>query len=158
MILLGLLWSSKIVIPVKDATKQDWNAQSFWFEPWGVSGVHKGIDIFAATGTPLLATTDGFVVYKGTLGIGGKVIAVLGPKWRIHYYAHLHKQDVALGDFVKAGEPIGEVGSSGNARGKAPHVHYAIVSLLPYIWRWDLSTQGWKKIFYLNPSELLVSY
>ena len=34
-------------IPVAGASARDWNPRTFWFEPWGRSGVHKGIDIFA---------------------------------------------------------------------------------------------------------------
>ena len=42
----GLLIPERAVIPVEGATPRDWNAKSFWYEPWGISGVHKGIDIF----------------------------------------------------------------------------------------------------------------
>lgn len=68
------------VIPVKGAAVGDWNAKSFWFEPWGKSGVHKGIDIFGKINTPIIATTYGVVVFAGELPLGGKVVAVLGPK------------------------------------------------------------------------------
>jgi peptidoglycan LD-endopeptidase LytH len=38
-------------IPVQGASSKDWHRQTFWFEPWGRSGVHKGIDIFGRRGT-----------------------------------------------------------------------------------------------------------
>ncbi len=145
------------VIPVKGGKATDWNHKTFWYEPWGKSGVHKGIDIFARKGTELLSATNGVVIYKGTLGIGGNVIAVLGPKWRIHYFAHLESSSVETGEFVSSSQSIGKIGDSGNAKGKPAHVHYSIITIFPYLWRWDNSTQGWKKIFFLNPSNKLLS-
>ena len=153
---LGFLLPQRLVMPVKGATTHDWNHRSFWYEPWGKSGVHKGIDIFAKKGTTLLASTDGIVIFKGKLALGGNVIALLGAKWRVHYYAHLKSSSASLGQFVTASEPIGLVGDSGNAKGKQPHLHYSILTLFPYVWRADGSTQGWKKMFYLNPSTLLL--
>ncbi|HEB59025.1 MAG TPA: M23 family peptidase, partial [Gammaproteobacteria bacterium] len=35
--------------------------------------------------------------------------------------------------------------------------HYSILTLIPYPWRWDASPQGWKKMFYLDPSIRLLS-
>ena len=89
--------------------------------------------------------------------MGGKVIAVLGPKWRIHYYAHLSSIDTRFGALVSMGETIGAVGDTGNAAGKPPHLHYAVVTLIPYPWRWDGSTQGWKKMFFLDPGKVLMA-
>jgi len=144
-------------IPVQDATVKDWNAKSFWFEPWGKSGVHKGIDIFGKMNTPVLATTYGVVLFSGDLALGGKVVAVLGPKWRLHYYAHLSSDSVLIGEPVWPGKKIARMGDSGNAKGKPPHVHYAVVTLVPYVWRADASSQGWKKMFYLNPAAVLTN-
>jgi len=156
VILAGFILPEKLVIPVEGASAQDWNHQTFWYEPWGRSGVHKGIDIFSNAGSPVISSTYGVVVFKGKIRLGGNVIAVLGPKWRVHYYAHLKDFNVTAGSIVKKSEPIGSVGNSGNAKGKPPHLHYSIISLLPYLWRWDTTTQGWKKIFILNPSEKLL--
>jgi len=155
LIVIGFLLPENLIIPVQGATTRDWNHKTFWYEPWGKSGVHKGIDIFAKKGTPLLSATSGVVVYTGKFGIGGNVIIVLGAKWKIHYYAHLKSKNVSVGEFVSTSQKIGTIGNSGNAKGKPAHVHYSIVTLFPYVWRWDNSTQGWKKIFYLNPSEIL---
>jgi murein DD-endopeptidase MepM/ murein hydrolase activator NlpD len=157
ILLLGFTLPEKLVIPVKDATPQDWNHDTFWFSPWGKSGVHKGIDIFSSIGTPLLASTYGIVLYTGQLGIGGNVVIILGPKWRIHYYAHLQSINTSVGALVGGSQPIGTVGDSGNAKGKPPHLHYTILTVVPYPWRWDNSPQGWKKMFFLNPSERLLA-
>lgn len=152
----GLLTPERLRIPVVGATPQDWHPKSFWFEPWGVSGVHKGIDIFAPSGRPVRAASAGLVLYRGEFGLGGKVVAVLGPKWRVHYYAHLLRIDETVPFFVTAGRPLGEVGRSGNAAGKPPHLHYSIVSLLPMPRRFSRTeTQGWQKMFYLDPGSLL---
>jgi hypothetical protein len=62
-----LVWRASQTIPVEGATVADWNRDTFWHHPWGRSGVHKGIDIFAKEGTPVLAATGGVVLYAGTL-------------------------------------------------------------------------------------------
>ena len=90
---LGFVWPDDACIPVAGASARDWNAASFWYEPWGRSGVHKGIDVFAPEGRPVIAAVAGVVIYQGQLGMGGNVLAVLGPTWRVHYYAHLANND-----------------------------------------------------------------
>lgn len=156
VMLLPMLSSGNLVIPVQDATFRDWNANSFWHYPWGVSGTHKGIDIFAPQGKPVLAAGGGLVVYSGQISLGGNVVLVLGAKWRFHYYAHLQSATVTTGQWVWQGNQLGLVGNTGNAAGKPPHLHYSVASLLPHWWRWDNEPQGWLKMFYLNPHELLL--
>lgn len=156
IIVLGTLIPENLVIPVKGASANDWNHKTFWFEPWGSSGVHKGIDIFGKKGTPVLASTSGFVVFSGTFRKGGNAVAILGPKWRIHYFSHLESYSVKKGDYVSTSDEIGKLGDTGNARGKQPHVHYSILSLIPIPWLATMESQGWKKMFYLNPHEKLV--
>ncbi|WXL24282.1 M23 family metallopeptidase [Ectopseudomonas mendocina] len=154
---IGYLIPERVKIPVQGATQADWNLKSFWFEPWGASGVHKGIDIFGKLDTPVLSTTDGLVLYSGELSMGGKVVLVLGPKWRLHYYAHLNSISTSAFSLVSSGEQIATLGDSGNAKGKAPHLHYSIVRLIPAPLSADGSTQGYKKAFYLDPSAYLIN-
>jgi murein DD-endopeptidase MepM/ murein hydrolase activator NlpD len=154
--MIGMFIPEERVIPVYGATTNDWNHDTFWYEPWGSSVVHKGIDIFGKKGTPAISSTKGLVIYTGTLNKGGNVVAILGPKWRIHYYAHLESYSVSPGDFVLAGSVFGNLGDSGNAQGKQPHIHYSILSLVPIPWLVTTETQGWKKMFFLNPHERLV--
>lgn len=151
VLLLGFAPSDRLVLPVKGASSGDWNAKSFWFSPWGKSGVHRGIDIFAKEGTPVLAASSGIVVQSGTNANGGNVVSILGPKWRIHYYAHLKSVAVRNGDFVTKGAEVGTVGTTGNAVGKPPHLHYAIITQIPHLWEWRRGKYGFDRMFYLDP-------
>ncbi len=88
---------------------------------------HKAIDIFAPRNTPVRATIDGYVCCRGLRGLGGKTISIIGPGGHRHYYAHLEAwAGFEDGDFVEAGDILGYVGNSGNARGGPTHLHYAI--------------------------------
>lgn len=141
--------------PVRGASAKDWNPDSFWHPHWGKSGVHKGIDIFAKRGTPVMTAQSGLVVYRGNLQQGGKVVVVLSPRGWLHYYAHLDGIMARPAAWVVAGEPIGRVGSSGNAQGKPPHLHYAIFSPIPKPQSFRPVQQGWKRVFYRDPDALL---
>jgi murein DD-endopeptidase MepM/ murein hydrolase activator NlpD len=155
IVAIGMALPSSPLIPVVGADYDDWNADSFWQYPWGSSITHKGIDIFADYGTSVIASTSGIVSYSGSLSKGGIVVTIIGPKWRFYYYAHLRDKTVKSLSWVNRGDIIGYVGTSGNAIGKAPHLHYSIASPLPCFSRWDNSIQGWKKMFYYDPNEEL---
>jgi murein DD-endopeptidase MepM/ murein hydrolase activator NlpD len=88
---------------------------------------HRGVDIFAARGTPVLAATDGWVTRVETTRVGGNVVWMqpLFGNMRV-YYAHLHEQWVEPGDFVLAGQPLGAVGNTGNAITTPPHLHFGV--------------------------------
>lgn len=88
---------------------------------------HEGIDIFAPRGTPIQATTQGIISKVGNNRLGGRVVVIIGPGGAGHYYAHLESYaDISPNDWVNAGDIIGYVGNSGNAKGTPPHVHYGI--------------------------------
>jgi peptidoglycan LD-endopeptidase LytH len=142
-------------MPVEDATAADYNIQSFWYYPWGKSVTHKGVDIFAKEGTPVRSSTSGLVIFCGYATVGGNAVVIIGPKWRLHYYAHLKDIETSLFAWTDRNEIIGSVGSTGNAAGKPPHLHYTIATVVPYVWRIDSDRQGWKKMFYLNPIDYL---
>lgn len=130
IIILGLILPQKFTIPVKGATKSGYNPKSFWY-PWGKSGTHEGIDIFAKESTTVTAAKSGLVLYTGNIGMGGNVLVMLGPKWRIHYYAHLKDISTHIFSWASRGIKIGTVGFTGNAAGKPPHLHYSIAMLIP---------------------------
>ncbi len=151
ILFIGFLIPQNLKMPVEGAKQSDYNSKSFWFYPWGKSVTHKGVDIFARKGTAVYSSTTGIVLSSGEIKRGGNFVLILGPKWRLHYYAHLDKVKVTSLSFVNRNSKIGTVGTSGNAVGKAPHLHYSILTLVPYIWRIDDDKQGWKKMLYLNP-------
>ena len=95
-----------------------------WGEPRSGGRTHKGTDMFAARGTPVVAPVAGSVWYQ-TEGTGGLSAYVNGNDGNTYYETHLN--DYVGGDRpVKAGEVVGHVGSSGNADGGAPHLHFEI--------------------------------
>jgi len=124
----GLLLPATSLVPVKAAGSKDWNPNTFWYEPWGASGVHKGVDIFSKKNTDVISPGYGLVLYTGELKLGGKVVISLNSKWRLHYFAHLNRINTSPGALIRAGETIGTVGNSGNAAGKQPHLHYSIIA------------------------------
>jgi murein DD-endopeptidase MepM/ murein hydrolase activator NlpD len=88
---------------------------------------HEGIDIFAARGTPVVAASDGVVTSVGENRLGGKVVWVWNPSRRVRlYYAHLQDQMVRTGTLVSAGDTLGTVGNTGNAKTTPPHLHFGI--------------------------------
>jgi murein DD-endopeptidase MepM/ murein hydrolase activator NlpD len=100
---------------------------------------HEGIDIFAPRGTPVLAATEGVVSGSTTNRLGGNVVWLSSTRGVRTYYAHLDRQAVAPGDRIAAGDVLGFVGTTGNARGGAPHLHFGIyasggpVDPLPFV-------------------------
>jgi murein DD-endopeptidase MepM/ murein hydrolase activator NlpD len=99
----------------------------FGAERDGGRRAHRGVDIFAARGTPVLAATDGFVTRVETTRVGGNVIWMqpLFGNLRV-YYAHLSEQWVEPGEFVLVGQPLGAVGNTGNAITTPPHLHFGV--------------------------------
>ena len=99
----------------------------FGAERDGGRRAHRGVDIFAARGTPVLAATDGWVPRVETTRVGGNVIWVQPLFGNLRLYsAHLHEQWVEPGEFVLAGQPLGAVGNTGNAVTTPPHLHFGV--------------------------------
>ncbi len=85
---------------------------------------HRGVDFAAPTGTPVRAVADGKVTYAGWKGNYGRFLKIDHNGPYSSAYAHLRriKKGVRAGTFVKRGQVIGYVGSSGAATG--PHLHF----------------------------------
>ncbi len=85
---------------------------------------HEGVDIKAPLGTPVRATADGKVIYAGWKAGYGKTVIIRHAYGFRTLYGHLSKIKVRAGRWVKSGEVIGYVGSTGMSTG--PHVHYEV--------------------------------
>jgi murein DD-endopeptidase MepM/ murein hydrolase activator NlpD len=89
---------------------------------------HEGLDIFARRGTPVVAAADGVVRSTRRNRLGGNVVWLRDVLGRSHYYAHLDSQAVRRGQRVQAGDTLGFVGNTGNARTTPPHLHFGMYS------------------------------
>src|SRR5262245_25452938 len=101
---------------------------------------HEAIDIMSPRGTPVIATEDGRVAKLFWSKAGGHTIYQFDPTDRyVYYYAHLDRyaDGLAEGQTVTRGQTIGYVGSTGNAKADAPHLHFAIFLLTPEKRWWD---------------------
>ncbi len=103
-------------------------AGSFWGASRdGGKRSHEGIDIFAPKSTPAVASADGVVSGVKEEGIGGKVVWLRLTNRNITlYYAHLDKQLVNEGQYVKKGDTLGLVGNTGNAKHTPSHLHFGV--------------------------------
>jgi peptidoglycan LD-endopeptidase LytH len=101
---------------------------------------HEAIDIMAPRGTPVVAVEDGRIAKLFWSKAGGHTIYHFDPSERyVYYYAHLDRyaDGLAEGQTVTRGQTIGYVGSTGNAKADAPHLHFAIFLLTPDKRWWD---------------------
>jgi murein DD-endopeptidase MepM/ murein hydrolase activator NlpD len=88
---------------------------------------HNGVDIKASLGTPVKAITDGKVIIAEDaklFRVNGTTVAIDHGQGLVSFYLHMSKLDVKAGDIVKAGQKIGEVGSTGFSTG--PHLHWGL--------------------------------
>lgn len=90
---------------------------------WGRT--HAGIDVAAATGTPIFAADNGIVIESEYKNNGyGKIIKIDHQNGFVTYYAHCSALYVNVGDVVAKGDKIAAVGNTGRSTG--PHLHFEI--------------------------------
>ncbi len=87
--------------------------------------MHRGIDFGAARGTPIHATADGQVTRAGWAGGYGRQVRIVHGGGLATSYSHLSRMVVDPGAFIRQGQLIGYVGSSGLSTG--PHLHYEVL-------------------------------
>jgi len=85
---------------------------------------HRGIDISARRGSPIVSPANGMVIFNGWKRGYGRVVILKHARGFKTKYAHLKKSLVKKGQYVKKGAKIGLVGSSGRTTG--PHLHYEV--------------------------------
>lgn len=115
----------KIVMPLQVSKKQIANT---WQAPRGANRLHEGQDIFAPRGTPAYSATRGYIYNIGQNRLGGQTVSVVGAGGRVYYYAHFdsYAPGIAEGDYVSPQTVLGYVGTTGNAQGTPPHLHFGV--------------------------------
>ena len=92
---------------------------------WRWGRMHKGIDIAAPIGTPIVAAASGEVISAGWNSGGyGNLVKVRHPDGSVTFYAHNNRIYVRRGQRVRQGQQIAEMGSTGYSTG--PHLHFEI--------------------------------
>lgn len=114
-----------------------------WRDTWGAprSGgrSHAGTDIYAQKGTPVVAVEPGWATASDG-NLGGLQVALTARDGTIYLYAHLDERTGPYPRAVTTREQLGTVGSSGNAAGGPPHLHF------------EVRPQGGERV---NPAPLL---
>jgi murein DD-endopeptidase MepM/ murein hydrolase activator NlpD len=120
---------TKIAMPLEDVAKKE--VADTWGAPRGTGRRHEGQDIFAPKGTPVLSATNGYIYKIGENNLGGQTVSVISSGGRVYYYAHLDRyaRGIEVGDRVTTRSVLGYVGTTGNAQGTPPHLHFGIYTM-----------------------------
>ena len=119
--------------------------------PRAGTGWHHGVDIFGATGTPVVAVADGTLSKIGWNTLGGNRLWLTDGQGTSYYYAHLSAYAPAAveGGAVRAGEVIAYLGNTGQASTTPPHLHLEMhpggidanaVNPYPFLVAWQSGT------------------
>ncbi len=97
-----------------------------WGAPRSGGRTHEGVDMLADRGTPVVAVEDGSIHRLSNTTRGGIAVWLDGLGGDRYYYAHLDAwaPGLAVGQMVSRGEPLGTVGTTGNAPAHIPHLHW----------------------------------
>jgi len=106
--------SGEVITPYRNGT-----------DPYA-SGQHRGIDIAAPVGMPVVAAAGGDVLFAGTAGSSGVTVSVRTGAGYDTSYLHLSSVDVRKGARVSAGQRIGAVGTTGTRSAAEPHLHFGV--------------------------------
>lgn len=140
--------ATRLLVPVEGIKASQ--IEDTFGQPRGKERRHEALDIMAPKGTPVLAAGDGKVVKLFNSKPGGLTVYQFDPGEKYaYYYAHLDRyaDGIKEGMELKRGDLVGYVGSTGNAKAEAPHLHFAVVELTP-------EKQWWKGTA-VNPYPML---
>ena len=117
---------SRLAMPLEDIRKKE--ITDTWDAPRGDGRKHEGQDIFAPRGTPILSATSGYIYNIGEDNLGGHTVSVISKGGRVYYYAHLdsYARGIKIGDRISTRTVLGYVGTTGNAQGTPPHLHFGV--------------------------------
>ena len=118
----------KNTIPIeRPIVGHNWRTSLFGYrkDPFtGKRRFHSGYDYSARVGTPVIAAATGIVAYSGRLGSYGNAVRLIHGRGVSTLYGHLNDINVSTWQYVRSGDTIGTVGSTGRSTG--PHLHYEV--------------------------------
>jgi murein DD-endopeptidase MepM/ murein hydrolase activator NlpD len=117
-------WRQPMIRPVPGRISGRFGAQRIYRGEPG--SYHNGLDLAAAQGTPILAPADGVVILAAAspFTLEGKLLMLDHGMGLSSAILHCSAHRVALGDVVRQGQPVAEVGMTGRATG--PHLHWGL--------------------------------
>lgn len=117
--------SSALVFPIKGEVEPDFGDVAAGYGT-ARGRMHHGQDVFAPSGTPLVAIRDGVVIATESDGAAGNVVAIYdGEHDRTYAYFHMVEPTaLKIGDRVEAGDRVGAVGCTGSCFGD--HLHFEV--------------------------------
>ena len=134
-------WNGRFIRPNNGEITTIYGVRRYYNGVFAKDYYHRGVDYAGAYGSPVMAAAAGRVALVGRESEGflihGNVIGIDHGQGVQTIYLHLSRIDVKEGDFVKAGQAIGALGSTGASTG--PHLHWGLyvhgVSVDPVPWR-----------------------
>lgn len=123
------LRSRRLMVPVAGVSPGE-VADTFDDPRDGGARRHGALDIMAPRGTTVVSADDGAVLAIRENRGGGHTLYASDPAGRfVYYYAHLARRRAGLrpGSALARGDPIGEVGTTGNAEQAPPHLHFQVL-------------------------------
>jgi len=104
----------------------DYSSNFGWrIDPFtGKNAMHEGVDFMAPTGTPIMASASGIVVYSGFHPQYGNMVEIDHGNDIVTRYGHASRLLVKIGQVVRRGQEIAEVGSTGRSTGS--HLHFEV--------------------------------
>jgi peptidoglycan LD-endopeptidase LytH len=117
---------TRLAMPLEDVRRRE--IADTWQAARGDGRKHEGQDIFAPRGTPILSATGGYIYNIGENNLGGQTISIISKGGRVYYYAHLdsYARGIRIWDRVTTRTVLGYVGTTGNAQGTPPHLHFGV--------------------------------
>ena len=134
-------WNGVFLKPNAGRMSTNYGVRRYYNGTFAKDYYHRGLDYAGAAGSPVIAPAAGRVALVGRVSQGfrvhGNVVGIDHGQGVISIFMHLSRINVKEGDFVKAGQLIGAVGSTGAATG--PHLHWGLYvngqSVDPTPWR-----------------------
>jgi len=142
LLLILLAWAGPSAGPAAAAEGWTWPVAGRVVTPYRVAadpyaaGQHRGIDVAAPAGAPVVAAAAGTVRFVGAVGSSGMTVSIRTADGRYDTsYLHLSEMSVQDGEQVRAGEPIAAAGTSGRPSSTTPHLHFGVRTVGAHAYR-----------------------